>query len=317
MAIQQLWQLYRTQGYDAVRNASMINALDHFYVALLAFGEEAFAQATTSAHRAAELDPKHPVFVQGAAYLDRIMEQGKAGVYVDGEAFAAFIRGGGNVGLYAAISNELRAIYQSYETLTLLDIGVGDGFALLPALTNNITQLDVLEPSEAMLVNTTAQLDSWGVTYRAHHTTIQEFMRIGREEGFDEQWNLIQATWSLQSIHPDQRPAIFGWMRRHSQHVVIAEFDVPGFSEQYAPERVQYIVDRYQKGLAEYEGDQVAQGFLMPVMFGYFDRSASRTNYEEPIQSWADKLLEAGFEDVQARLLYHYWWADAYVVEGR
>ena len=75
--------------------------------------------------------------------------------------------------------------------------------------------------------------------------------------------------------------------------------------EGYTPERVRYIVDRYQQGLAEYDnGDSlVAQGFLMPVMFGYFDQSAARTNYEQPIQKWIDEMDVANIEVVVATRL--------------
>ena len=45
----------------------------------------------------------------------------------------------------------------------------------------------------------------------------------------------------------------------------------------------------------------------MPVLFGYFDRTAARTNWEGPIQGWADDLRAAGFTTVQTRLLSPYW----------
>jgi hypothetical protein len=82
---------------------------------------------------------------------------------------------------------------------------------------------------------------------------------------------------------------------------------------------VQYVVERCSRGLAEYGEDRelVSQGFLMPMLFGSFDRTAARTNYEQPIESWADDLRTAGFTDVVAERLYRYWWADAYLVDAR
>lgn len=313
MSLETLWNAYRTGGYAALRRAELAGALDHLYGALVAFAEDAFDTAAELAHTAARLDPASRAYAQAATYLDRVVAQGKAGVYVDGEAFAAFIRGGGNIGLYDAASAALHAVYQRYDTLTLLDVGVGDGLALLPALTSNITQLDVLEPSEAMLHRTAAELRRLHVPHRAHEATIQRFMTFDLGP-----WDVIQATWSLQSVPPDERPAVFAWMRAHGQRVLIAEFDVPAFEAVYSPDRVRYIVSHYEKGLAEYDGDGglVAQGFLMPVMFGYFDRSAARTNWEGPIQEWADGLRAAGFADVTARPLYDYFWATAYLVEG-
>lgn len=314
MALEALWQLYQTAGYASVRAAPRGDALDHFYLALLAYGEDDFVQAAASARAAARLEPSSALFEQAAQYLDRVREQGKAAVYVDGEAFAAFTRGGGNVELYARASQALHDVYDEYESLTLLDIGVGDGLALLPALTQNITRLDLIEPSEAMLAQTTRQLDAWQVPYRAHQMTIQQFMK-----GNGTTWDVIQATWSLQSVSPADRPGVFAWLRAHGAHALIAEFDVPEFGALYEPARVQQFAGRYHDGLAEYAGDGglVAQGFLMPVLFGYFDRSAARTNYEGPIDAWVDGLRAAGFDQIETRAIYPYWWADAYLIDAR
>jgi hypothetical protein len=244
-----------------------------------------------------------------------VRRHGKAGVYVDGEAFAAFIRGGGNVGLYTAASDALRRVYADYESLRLFDIGVGDGMALLPALTDNIAHLDVLEPSTAMLSRTTAALDACGISYRAANTTLQDYVAAG----IDRAWDITQATWSLQSLPPVDRPEVFRWLRGHTSRLLVAEFDVPDFAENYGPERVQYVIERYRRGLAEYVGDggQVAQGFLMPVLFGYFDPTAARTNWEGPIAGWVEALRAAGFETVRTHLLFAYFWADAYLIDAR
>ena len=106
-------------------------------------------------------------------------------------------------------------------------------------------------------------------------------------------------------------------MRERCQRALIAEFDAPQFPDMFAPDRARYIVAHYEKGLAEYDGDFVAQGFLMPVMFGYFDPTASRANWEGPIQAWMDDLRAAGFAQVQARKLSAYFWADAYLIDAR
>ncbi|WP_437913789.1 hypothetical protein WME73_46380 [Sorangium sp. So ce302] len=49
--------------------------------------------------------------------------------------------------------------------------------------------------------------------------------------------------------------------------------------------------------------ERVAQGFLMPVLFGYVDRGATRTTFEHPIDDWAALLHEAGFARVDRRLI--------------
>jgi hypothetical protein len=165
-----------------------------------------------------------------------------------------------------------------------------------------------------MLARTTVALDQRGISYHAANTTIQAFM--DSETGQDGSWDIIQATWSLQSVPPEERGPIFAWCRAHGERLMIAEFDVPDFSATFDPERVRYIVMRYERGLLEYLDDEglVAQGFLMPVMFGYFDRGAARTNWEGPIQGWVDDLRAAGFEDVRTRKLLDYFWADAYLI---
>ncbi len=319
MTLDDLWNIYRDGGYNAVRElpATPPDAGTQFYRALLAFGAAHFAEAAQWARTAADMQPNSRVYTQAARYLDRVLERGKSGVYVDGEAFAAFIRGGGNVRLYAAVSVALRTVYRAYETLRLLDIGVGDGLALLPALTDSVAHVDLLEPSEAMLTRTAAQLDARGLTHTDYNHSLQAFMQT--DTGQRDHWPLIQATWSLQSIPPEERPDVFAWLRARADRVLIAEFDVPAFDAMFAPDRVRYVLGRYEHGLAEYDGDggQVAQGFLMPVMFGYFDRSAARTNWEGPIQDWVDGLRAAGFAQVATRKLYAYFWADSYLVDAQ
>ncbi len=318
--LEALWRAYRAGGYAAVRETTLSptakNPLALFYLALLAFGANDLARAAQWAQAAATAAPNRRVFAQAARYLQRVQQHGKARVYVEGDAFSAFIRGGGNVALYQATSAALRERYADYVALRLLDIGVGDGLALLPALKENIVALTLVEPSEAMLSRTTRALSERGVSFEAHHTTIQAFMASAA--GRQGRWDIVQATWSLQSVPPKERPSILAWARAHSQRALVVEFDVPSFSATFSPQRVRYVVERYERGLAEYahDGGLVAQGFLMPVMFGYFDRSAERTNWEGPIAEWADALRAAGFSQVRAHKLYPYFWADAYLLDA-
>ena len=55
----------------------------------------------------------------------------------------------------------------------------------------------------------------------------------------------------------------------------------------------------------------------MPVMFGYFDQTVARANYEQPIDAWMEELRQAGFTQVDKRPLFNYWWAPAYLVDAR
>ncbi|MCD4684686.1 MAG: class I SAM-dependent methyltransferase, partial [Anaerolineae bacterium] len=247
-ALHELWRRVQAGGYDAVAEVSPTDSLDAFYLALVAFHADEFDAAARLARLAAAQDPAHLVFAQAVVYLDRVVQHGKAGVYVDGEAFAAFIRGGGNVHLYAAVSAALRAVYAAYPALAVLDIGVGDGMALLPALTEAVSHVTLLEPSTVMLARTTDALRARDVAFTELNATVQQFMS---QVNADARWPLIQATWSLQSVPPEERAAIFAWLRAHSDRVLIAEFDVPAFDARLPPARVQYIVDRYARGLAE------------------------------------------------------------------
>ncbi|UQA56991.1 hypothetical protein [Polyangium aurulentum] len=59
--------------------------------------------------------------------------------------------------------------------------------------------------------------------------------------------------------------------------------------EPLAPGLVRHVLGRYREGLAESAGPDdatVAQGFLMPVLFGCVDRGATRTTFEQPIEGW-------------------------------
>jgi hypothetical protein len=282
--------------------------------AIHAFHASDYAAAATYASRAAAAAPTSLTAAAAAAYLARVAAGGPASVYVTGEAFSAFIRGGGNVPLYEHTSAALRAVYAEYDQLSLLDIGVGDGLALLPALTPAVGTLDLVEPSAALLAHTCAALDARGVAYAAHNTTIQAFAAQSTER-----WDLAQATFSLQSLPPDERAATLRWLCDHTDRLLLVEFDVPPIAAPLDPAWIAYVVERYELGLAEYAaaGDLVAQGFLMPVMFGYFDRGAARTNYEQPIAAWLDDLRAAGFRTVVQRPVYAYWWASAVLVDVR
>ena len=307
-------ECYARDGYDAVRHTETADARAAFYASVLAFGHDDFARAAECARRASESDAASLLYREAATYLERVARDGKQSVYVTGEAFGAFIRGGGNVPLYRNTSAALRSVYDEYASATLLDIGVGDGLALLAALSNSIRRVTLLEPSAAMLAITSKALAERGVTADVVNGTLQEFVR--EERG---RWDIVEATFSLQSIPPDERPALLRWLRAHAGRVLIAEFDPPAYTTMYAPAWVSHVMRRYEIGLAEYaeDGGLVAQGFLMPVFFGYFDRSVARTNYEIPIDEWVMLLRAAGFARVEKRLIYEYWWATAWLVEGR
>lgn len=316
MTIAQIFARYQAGGYSLAAEGVSQRADEQLYLALLAFGAGDLAAAQHHAAIATQHVPSQLVYAAIAEYLAGLATMARSSVYVEPGAFAAFVRGGGNVGLYEATSAALREAYTQDGARRVLDIGVGDGLALLPALTETIRQIDLVEPSHALLAATAQQLAARGIAHRAFNSTLQEF--IARDNN-DEGWDIIQATFSLQSIVPDEREPLLRWLGERGQRVLIAEFDVPAFADQFAPERVAYVVERFTQGLAEYadDGGLVAQGFLIPVLLGYFDRSAARTNYEQPIAEWAEQLRMAGFTSITTRQLYPYWWAPACLLDAR
>ncbi|HEU4323615.1 MAG TPA: hypothetical protein VFS21_10750 [Roseiflexaceae bacterium] len=315
MLLESVRRAYDWGGLPRVALLAGLDGRDWFYAALLAYAARDRAGALQAAREATQRAPSSLVFRHAATYLERAGEQ-SARVYDSAAAFGAFIRGGGNVPLYDALSDALRAIYRPYAELRLLDIGVGDGLALLPALTAAPAALDLVEPSAALLERTVAALAARGITPRVFAGTLQSFARTVRPR---QPWHIAQATFSIQSIAPAERPALLRWLRANTERLLLAEFDPPAACvDPLDPACAAHVIARYEQGLAEYEqnGDLVAQGFLLPVMLGYVDPTAARTNYEQPIAAWQSDLLTAGFSRVRAVPLYDYWWAGAYLLDA-
>lgn len=172
--------------------------------------------------------------------------------------------------------------------------------------------MDVVEPAQAMLDKTTGELRQRGIPHRALNTTIEYLVTERTWAG--DRWPVAQATFSLHTVPPAARREALRWLRKRIDRLLVAEFDVrPGRACE--PDWFRYVVTRYEEGSAEYErdGGLVAQGFLMPVMFGYFDPAVS--HYEQPVDSWLADLRAAGFADIEQPVrLYDYWWAPAYLL---
>src|SRR5215831_4283142 len=215
MSLEALYDKFREAGLPGLRTAGFENSLDHFYAAILAFSAGDFTRASDFARTAARREPDNLVYGAAESYLSRVRQSGKHGVYMTGDAFANFIRGGGNVGLYARTSLSLQTIYQEYTSLRLLDVGVGDGLALLPALAGPIQSLDLVEPSGPMLARTVAALAERGITANAFEGTLQAF--IASHEQLT--WDLVEATFSLQSITPGERPGVLKWLHEHGHRI--------------------------------------------------------------------------------------------------
>ncbi|HKN50945.1 MAG TPA: class I SAM-dependent methyltransferase [Amycolatopsis sp.] len=234
--------------------------------------------------------------------------EGSAPVYDQPRAFTAFIRGGGNVELYRRLSGALAARYDSAKPESLLDIGCGDGLALVPALdaaTQVPKRIDLVEPSGALLDVVRDRLD--GPHFWAE--TAQDFLAHT-----EQSWALTQSTFALHALTPDERAGVLRSLRPRTSALVIAEFDVPEFVEG-SPEHLESLVSRYERGIAEYGEDAslVAQGFLLPVLLGVVT-GQNRATWEHPATTWADQLAAAGFTDVRIEPLSDYWWSPAVLI---
>jgi hypothetical protein len=315
--VQRLEPLCTARQFIAALELAQSHAPDAdecFYLALAAFAAGRPEQAFTLSARASKLAPDDALFAAAGTYLKHVCERGKQAVYVDPAAFSLFIRAGSNQRLYRAASEALSAVYAERERTTLLDIGVGDGMALLPALGPSVAHVIAVEPSRAMLEQTANALHERGVACEAVCSTIQEYMAHTLALHCD----VAQATFSLQSLPRTERARVWAWLRQAAGRVLLVEFDVPDTSRPFAARWVGHVLERYRLGLAEHRSEPlVVQGFLMPVMFGYFDPTAMRTNFEQPRADWEQELAAGGFREVRAKLLDEYWWAPAYLLDAR
>src|SRR5215211_3174183 len=102
MTLEELYERYNTGGYTAALATPAERPDELFYLAVLAFGENALTRAAELAEQAAAREPANLVYAAAATYLARAAQAGKQNVYLSPEAFSAFIRSGGNVPLYQA-----------------------------------------------------------------------------------------------------------------------------------------------------------------------------------------------------------------------
>jgi hypothetical protein len=293
-----------------------------FYRAVCRYAEGDLEGAVAEASSIAD---QGELYDQAARWLETVAQVGEAGVYLDADAFGAFIRGGGNVAMYAALERMVAAAWDACRPATILDIGPGDGQVIIGALGRTHLRpppaFDLVEPAADLLPKTLERLSRHSPRVEAHgfDGTIQSFVD---EVAPDARWDMCQATWSLHNLSPTERAPIFRWLSERCASLLIAEFDIG--TEKYpllSPERVRSIHDRYLAGVAEYTGhmdpaleERVKQGFLMPVLFGYFRSDASRSTYEQTVEAWRAEIEAGGFRAARCEPIYGYWWADAYLL---
>lgn len=228
-------------------------------------------------------------------------------VYDQPAAFTAFIRGGGNVGLYESTSRALAERYRTLGVRSLVDIGCGDGQAVLPALAAcPVPSVTLVEPSRSLL---DAALDAApDVTGFAGDAAT--FVAV-----LDERFDLAESTFALHALPHEDRSAVLSALRPHVSHLALAEFDVPGHPTD-SDAHLEFLADTYEQGLAEYDAarDLVAQGFLMPVLTGQLAPGARRSTWEQPATAWVAQVRACGYRNVAVEPLFDYWSSPAFLL---
>lgn len=292
----------------------MISADSHFTKAVHAYHQQDFDSALQLTEKASAVQSESLFYQQAKLFLQDVVQKKSSDVYASPEGFEAFIRGGGNIPLYTNTSAQLNQIYTEDKPSTLLDIGVGDGHALLPALSPAIKRLDCVEPSAAMLTSLGKKLEAHSLESHLHPMTWQAF-RDGVSR--DQTWQMIQMTFSAHTFLPEDRPELLRWCAEKGTQLVIVEFDVPVFGDMLSAEVIGYYVEKYELGLAEYRDQEIVmQRFLMPVFFGNFAHDSQRLTFEQPAANWQAEVQNAGFSTVQKVPVYDYWWGPAFLLKA-
>ncbi|MCE6995211.1 class I SAM-dependent methyltransferase [Saccharothrix sp. S26] len=246
-----------------------------------------------------------------AALAEHLAATRDGSVYDQPAAFEAFIGGGGNVGLYRAVSEALGRLYAEVEPAGLLDIGCGDGRALRPALASHApASVTLVEPSAALLDAAVRALDGYDVD--ARRTRVEPFA-AGLAE--DVVFDVAQSTFALHTLPHEVRDRVLADLVGHVGVLAVVEFDVPDLAHG-SPEHRRFLAEAYERGLAEYDDDRdlVAQGFLMPVLTGQLVPGATRATWEQPASRWAEQVERAGFTGVRVTRLHDYWWSPAFLL---
>ena len=248
-----------------------------------------------------------------SALLTLVASETPTGAYDQAEAFEAFIQGGGNVALYDALSGFLATAYDHLLPVSLLDIGAGNGLALVPALQRARTPprfIDVVEPNAELLASLSRSLD----LHAAHRLGFEAFVErlpVG------SRWDAAQSTFALQSIPPKERRLALQRLAPHIDVLLVAEFDLP-VHEAGSDELYRSLARRYEQAARECGADAalVATGFLGPMLLGQLNATAP-SNWEQTADAWVDELASCGYTDIHVEHIHDYSWAPAVGITAR
>ncbi len=230
-------------------------------------------------------------------------------VYTTPDGFRAFIDNCSNVALYDDVIRRLRGVHGDLCPSSVVDLGAGDGRVTSAVVRDDIGTIDIVEPA-ADLLRSAIENQSWPVRPTPHQATMHEWVASlppGRV------YDLIQSTFALHTIAPDQRHDLLLSMQSHVRHVAIVDFDVPRF-EDGSRAHADYVAGRYRRAIAEYREFPLAiDGFLIPVMLGQFDPAIERATFEQSGDRWVEQFRAAGYT-VAIEPIHDYWWAGAFVL---
>ncbi len=251
--------------------------------------------------------------------LGRYLRSAASGeVYVDPLGFEQFIGGGNNPELYRLTIAILADRHAVNRPASAVDLGCGDGRVTASVFADGIHQVDLVEPSDALLSSAvTAVRSALGSSGQAevqgHNTTATSFFA-----GLDarRRWDSVQSTFAMHTLLPVDRASVLRSIASHADRFLMVDFDVPDFADR-SVDHARYAAERYEVGLHEYPGnDVVSQCFLMPVLVGQFDPTQTRHTFEQPADEWTRLASEAGFTDVRITPVFDYWWAPAFLLEA-
>ncbi len=278
--------------------------------ALLAVARSDWSAGARAARTAASAEPDELLPLALAAFLDGGSE---GNIYAEPEGFERFIQGGANPALYAATIDALRAVVAWQRPTSLLDIGCGDGRVTAAVASGAIDLVTLVEPSAALLAEAVATFQGarWAVS--PHQLKAEAFVA---DPAGSASWSLVQSTFAFHTLNASQRYEVLRALATRSGSIVLVEFDIPDFDDG-GIEHARYAAERYERGLAEYRGDDtVAQRFLMPVLVGQFDPNQKRLTHEQSSARWCDDLRACGFTAVTSTPIFAYWWGTAVLIQG-
>ena len=242
------------------------------------------------------------------------------------DAFKCFVNNGGNVGLYDRCVQKALPFFKKPKHLSILDLGCGGGKLLLPVLEalkdtrGDMISLCLVDLNMAMMEGLKEKV----LQILPHaDVTLKEASFAAFAEECEEEFDLCLSSFAMHYSVGEERAKVLNWIRCNCKRFLLFEFDVD--SEMLGRsitdrERFDFLVKRFENGVEEYAGLDVADRelvrkfFLAPVFcLNFLGASESQ---EQSAKKWEEEMLAAGFESVNTHFVSEYWWSNCILVEG-